>query len=134
MYQEPVIVSRSNPAVKAILAMTYPTYRGRKIGVVVCDSVTFHDTNWCEGSRTQYKAIKYTAGGFSVSTFVAPAPWVNVVEGSTVMLPADCLIVAHSIFCGRDCGITIYHSAGNTLRLTPADRPRLTVEPEAVSA
>jgi hypothetical protein len=31
-----------------------------------------------------------------------------MVEGATVELPADAMIVTHAMCCGQDCGITIY--------------------------
>lgn len=43
-----------------------------------------------------------------MATFSAPAPWINPVEGKTVELSPEVLIVEHSIFCGKDSGITVY--------------------------
>ena len=41
-------------------------------------------------------------------SFHPPAPWVNPIEGKRVEVPEGVAVVEHSIFCGKDCGITIY--------------------------
>jgi hypothetical protein len=91
--------------VKAIIEQTYPDYNGRKFTVEAAERVTFYDTNWSGGTRSQYVAM--TRDG-KTGTFTAPAPWVNRLEGQTVDLPEDVIIVKHSIFCGQDCGIRFY--------------------------
>jgi hypothetical protein len=88
-----------------VLSKTFPEYRGRTIKVEFTDKVTFYDTNWGGGSRNFYHAVR--ADGRD-SRLVVPAPWVNAIEGKSIELPADVLIVEHTIFCGQDCGITIY--------------------------
>lgn len=90
---------------KPILDATFPEYTGRKITVEFAERVTFYDTNWGDGTRNFYHGLR--ADGSS-KRLVVPAPWVNPVEGKTMELPADVLIVEHAIFCGRDCGITIF--------------------------
>ena len=99
-----------------IIKATFPEYRGRKIKVEFRPEVTFYDTNWGGGSRNQYAAVK--ADGTKARLNV-PAPWLNVVEGATVPLPADVLIVEHSIFCGKDCGLTIYANPVNLPKWLP---------------
>lgn len=91
--------------VEPIIKATFPTYRGRKISVCFTDKVTFSDTNWGDGSRNFYAALR--SDGRNARLHV-PAPWVNPIEGMTIDLPADVLIIEHSIFCGQDCGIRIY--------------------------
>jgi len=88
-----------------VLKASFPEYRGRTIRVDFSGTVCFHDTNWGDGSRNYYHGVK--ADGTS-KRMVVPAPWVNPVEGKTMLIPSDVLIVEHSIFCGHDCGITIY--------------------------
>lgn len=102
-------------AVKEIVKVTFPEYRGRTFKVQYTESVTFHDTNWGGGSRTEYKIVKR---GVGVAKVTVDAPWCNVIEGQTVELDHDHLIVAHSVFCGHDCGITVYaHPMLETQRL-----------------
>lgn len=90
---------------KPLLDATFPNYNGRKIALEFTDKVTFYDTNWGGSSRNYYHAVK--ADG-SNSRLTVPAPWVNAIEGKTFDMTTGVLIVEHTIFCGQDCGITIY--------------------------
>lgn len=89
----------------SILAATFPEYRGRSIKVVFENTITFYDTNWGGGTRNVYKAI---ASDGRVAQLQVPAPWLNMVEGKSVEIPQNALVVEHSDFCGHDCGITIH--------------------------
>ena len=93
--------AQAHPIVKE----TFPDYRGRKFTLKFQERVTFYDTNWGGGTRNKYAFIR--SDGVT-AVFNAPAPWINPVEGQTMELPQDVMIVEHSIFCGKDCGITIY--------------------------
>jgi len=90
---------------KPIVGQVFPNYKGRKFRIEFTKTVTFHDTNWGGGTRNYYAAV--TADGRAGNMHV-PAPWVNPVEGKTVPLPPDVLLVEHAIFCGKDLGIRIY--------------------------
>jgi hypothetical protein len=90
-----------------IIAATFPNYKGRKIRLEHVAKVTFSDTNWCEGSRSQYAAMA-TNGQSEVLNMKGVAPWNNPIEGKTFPLPPGYLIVEHTIFCGKDCGLTVY--------------------------
>jgi len=91
--------------VKDIVKATFPEYKGRTFRVEFTARVSFYDTNWGGGTRNSYAAIK--SDGRTARLSVS-APWLNVVEGKVVDLPADVLIVKHTILCGKDLGITIY--------------------------
>ena len=106
-------VRKSNPAVKAIIQATFPSYRGRTVSVDASGAVGFYDTNWGGGTKNTYRAVTYRVDqGQLVITDTdrlhAPAPWVNPIEGKRVEVPEGVAVVEHSIFCGKDCGITIY--------------------------
>ena len=90
---------------KVIVKATFPQYTGRKFKIEFTDKITFYDTNWGGGSRNYYAAV--SSDGKTIHLHV-PAPWVNPVEGATLPMPEDALIVEHSIFCGQDMGIRIY--------------------------
>jgi hypothetical protein len=89
------------PIVKA----TFPNYKGRTFHIEFTNKVTFFDTNWGGGSRNSYAAVRSDG---KTAKLGVPAPWINPVEGKSIELPEDVLVVEHSIFCGKDCGITIY--------------------------
>lgn len=102
---------------KPIVDVTFPEYTGRKITVRFQTSVTFYDTNWDGGTKSDYAAVNVDG---RTGRFEAPAPWINPLEGKTVNLPVDVLIVKHSYFCGQDAGITIYAHPANAPRLLTA--------------
>lgn len=88
-----------------VVNRTFPDYNGRKFTVEAAEKVTFYDTNWSGGTCNKYAAM--TRDG-QTGFFTAPAPWVNLLEGKTVDLPEDVIIVEHSHFCGHDMGLRFY--------------------------
>ena len=93
--------------VKDILKATFPEYRGRTFKVEFAPTITFHDTNWGGGTKNTYAIIGSDGRTARLSV---PAPWINPVEGKTVEMPTNALVVKHTVFCGKDLGITIYAS------------------------
>jgi len=89
----------------SILNATFPEYRGHKVTVEFTDKVHIYDTNWGGGTKNTYKAI---AGNGRLTTVFVPAPWENMIEGTSYPLGTNVLVVMHSHFCGKDCGITIF--------------------------
>lgn len=90
---------------KEILAQTFPEYRGRKIRLAFTTEVVLSDVNWGGGSKNTYHGVTANANG---KRLVVPAPWNHHLEGAVVPLTKDLMIVEHTMFCGEDCGITIY--------------------------
>jgi len=90
---------------RGILKSTYPEYRGRKFTIEFVPTLMIYNTNWAGGSRNTYTAI---ASNGKTARLSIPAPWVNIVEGKTIEITPNIMIVKHCIFCGRDLGITIY--------------------------
>lgn len=92
--------------VRPILMASFPGYNGRKFQVEFTDAVWFSDTNWGGGSRTYYRFVNMDNG--MNAALSVPAPWNNPYEGQRMELPENIVVVAHSIFCGQDMGITFY--------------------------
>jgi hypothetical protein len=103
-----VKLSQTNPEVKKIIKATYPNYKGRK--VFFNDQVPTHELRsyWDEGSRTYYAFYQPSTG--TVWPLGSNHPWFerNKPAPTCEKMPDDVCLVAHSIFCGKDCGITIY--------------------------
>lgn len=93
---------------KKIAKQAFPDYKGRKYAINQKGSLTLYNTNWGGGSRNYYTAYNYENGKFA--PLANYSPWFNPAEGSTVVIPPFCCVIEHSIFCGHDCGITIYLS------------------------
>ena len=100
----------STKQAKPILQKTFPQYKGRKIRVELANKVYIHDTNWSGGTRNKYMALQ-SNGDFNA--YNAPAPWVNKEEGKAIDMVPGMMIVMHTIFCGKDIGITIYIHPSN---------------------
>lgn len=90
---------------RPVVSAAFPQYKGRTVNIEFRNTLTFNDTNWGGGSHNSYATV--SADG-KARHLIVPAPWGNAVEGKTVEMPTNVLVVEHSIFCGQDCGITIY--------------------------
>lgn len=95
----------SRKQVRRIIQAAFPDWNGRKITVRVCDTVAFHDLNWCEGTRNEYRAVRNDG---ATAGMAVRAPWVEQREGAMVAMVPGILVVEHSVFCGNDCGLTIH--------------------------
>lgn len=94
-------------------------YRGRKFKMRVSESVSVsnHEGYWDGGSRTLHFACRTSDGQVLALDDTRKHPF-HVRPGSTVYKTEPGIaIVAHSIFCGKDTGLTFY--------VHPVDAPRL---------
>jgi hypothetical protein len=91
--------------IRPILEVTFPGYKGRTFSLTFRERFTFHDLNWGGGTRNHYAFVR--SDGESVHLRV-PAPWAHDLEGRTVDVPTDLLIVEHCTFCGKDLGVRVY--------------------------
>lgn len=111
-------VSKSDKAIKPILTACYPEWKGRKVSLAVCASYQMSDY-WSEGSRNFVKAY-YLPNGSTAET----SPWANIPwdkrATARVQIPAGVALVEHSIFCGKDAGVTIYVGADDLTKLLPS--------------
>ena len=98
-------IKANKAQVRAILNAAFPEYRGRKFKVEFAETITFWDTYWSGGTKNTYVAIMSDG---RAARLTVKAPWLSTVEGETSDVLSDMLIVKHSIFCGKDLGITIY--------------------------
>lgn len=101
----------SNPEVKKVIKATFPNYRGRK--VFFSTDIPNYELRsyWDGGSRDYYVFFQPATGktwnlGSNHPFFEAnkPAPLAEA-------MPENVCLVRHTIFCGKDCGITIYAKA-----------------------
>ena len=114
--RDPIAVKRAD--ILALINATFPDYRGRKFKVIASGRVFFSDLNWSGGSRSQYRAC--TLDGKLTGTmdkYNHAHPWDHQAEGKTCEIPRGACVVRHSIFCGKDTGLTVY--------IHPEDMPKL---------
>lgn len=100
---------------------TVDRYAGRTFYAEICERVTLPSDSgvWGGGSRDTYSLVRL-ADGESVRdpmTHVAPYLGSGRADRDVPMTPGFA-VVGHSIFCGKDCGLTFYlHPADAALML-----------------
>lgn len=111
-------VSKTDKSIKAVLAATYPEWKGRK--VFVQGATSYQMSNyWSEGSRNFVKAYNLATGVAADPSGISQTPFHSSAH-ATVEIPKDAVLVEHSIFCGKDTGVTIYVNPINLVKFLPA--------------
>ena len=117
-------VSITDPLIKRIIRATYPTYRGRKIRIVPQRYPLNCKSYWDGGSRDYFAFVRLDT--FAVAPMPAQSAFDKNIRGAeAVTLPPGIICVEHSIFCGRDTGITIHVNPENLVSMLPASHPAL---------
>ncbi len=113
-------LSSSSPMVKAFARATFPAYRGRKFRLVTCERVSLSGTFWDGGSRSSYAAFTLADSPRSASLpQYAPPQFGGPRETPVVELKPGYAIAEHSIFCGKDTGLTFYIHPSDATPLLP---------------
>ena len=101
-------------------------YDGKKFKAEVCLSVTIpsHAGLWDGSSREVYTVTRLDDGAEYRPAFMGLPPWDNR-RGVEVKLEPGIAVVKHSIFCGRDMGLTFYVHPDNAAALLPPPAPEL---------
>lgn len=98
----------------------FTSYKGRKLKAVVCEKVTLSDTYWSGGTRSTYTAMQLSTGErVAIARNSAPSIFGTDYDGTNFPLKPDIAIVEHSIFCGKDMGLTFYVHPDNAAKLLP---------------
>ena len=84
----------------------YPNYRGRKFALVGVDGPISVRSYWDGGSRTTFRVVR---SDYAALALPSSHPVFDAVTGADEMeIPPGAAVVAHSIFCGKDMGLTLY--------------------------
>lgn len=97
----------------------FPSYRGRKFTVTEIPNPSgfeLYGCYWSGGSKSTYAGVRLVSG--KVGWFGGINP-LREREPKTDV-PLDCAIVEHSIFCGKDAGLTLHLRPENMAKLLPA--------------
>lgn len=94
-------------------------YSGRKFQASIHASVTLSNGYWDGGSRSTYVAVNLETGETSGADPAIKNPF-RCPQSPTVELQPGLAIVEHSIFCGKDSGITIHLHPSNVVQFLPA--------------
>lgn len=99
--------------------LAFPDYTGRKFQVHVCESVNIRSC-WEGGSRDFFKFVRLHDMFCSAEMPQQSAYDAPIRGGDDVKLVPGLVCVEHSIFCGKDTGITIHVHAENAPKYLPA--------------
>ena len=104
--------AQDRKAVKHIIAACFPNYTGRKISVQPATKAPKElRSYWDGGSKDNYAF--YNLDTKEVLTVHSNHPFFERNQPSQLReLPAHIVLAEHSIFCGKDCGITLYGHIG----------------------
>ena len=97
------------PALRSLLRITFPDYRGRKYQLKMVRSVTLLDRDWSGGTHADYMVLRDIGNGIETAETPPFSPMAPAAAyAPTIDLPAGYVVVSHRWFCGHDCGITVY--------------------------
>lgn len=111
-------VSGREPIIAAIVRATFPTYRGRKFRVQVSDAPINAASSWEGGSRDYFRFVNLATFD-ATATMPAQSAFDRPAGIGAVPMPAGFACVRHSIFCGKDTGLTIIVRPDNAAPLLP---------------
>lgn len=106
------------PEIVAMLQKTFPSYSGNKIQIKLFKGPMGLNSYWDSGSRDYYVILEMATGklleiGSNHPTF-EPGK-LNHIDG---LLPGF-LVAKHTIFCGKDMGVTFFLNSENLTPLLP---------------
>ena len=109
---------------------TFPAYTGRKFHIST-SIPTQLDSYWDGGSRDSYSFYNLQTGEtYAVHT---NHPFFEKDQPRKLNeLPPDVVLVEHSIFCGKDHGLTLYARAETITPMLPASTDELTADEKLV--
>ena len=123
-----VEVSRKIPAVAAVIGAAFPDYHGRKVVVVAAEWHRVWDF-WDGGSREYTKVVRLSDLKVVDSSSLPESMRQSRDEGNPLSLaitdrplylPPGFAVVVHSIYCGRDAGVTIKVNPDCSTKFLPA--------------
>ena len=109
-------------------------YDGKKFKARVCERVTIPMTAglWSGGSRDTYSLVEFETGREMAASDNMSAPWNPGRKDREIELKPGFCVVEHSIFCGRDMGLTFYVHPDNAAKLLPAPVAELSAHEKIV--
>ena len=97
------------------------SYSGKQFKAIVTESVTIpiYAGLWSGGSRDTYRVVRLSDGATIEPVRHNAAPWDSGRAERKVDLEPGIAVVEHSIFCGKDAGLTFYVHPANATALLP---------------
>lgn len=109
-------------------------YAGARFKAEPCESVYIPSDAglWSGGTRDSYSAIELATGRTSPVGFQNTSPWNNERKEASVPLKPGMAIVKHSMFCGKDMGLTFYVHPADIAALVPHNAAETLTETETM--
>jgi hypothetical protein len=105
--------------IRSLVSRAYPSYNGRKFRLDVSDSPINCASYWDGGSRDYFVFANLATGEVS-QQLPAQSAFDKPIRGiQDVTLPLGFVCLEHSIFCGKDIGITIHVLPENAAKFLP---------------
>ena len=98
----------------------FPGYTGRKFRVRVSDIPIDTRSYWGDGSRDYFVFVSLADSRASMPVPAQSAFDKRIPGAESVTIPEGFACVEHSIFCGKDMGLTIHINPANAANLLPA--------------
>jgi hypothetical protein len=97
-------------------------YKGKKFKAIVCIETTIPSDIglWSGGNRDTYSAIDLATGRQIPLPGQLSSPWDSSRADHTVAIKPGFALVRHTLFCGKDLGLTFYLHPDNAARMLPA--------------
>ena len=109
---------------KRLFKVAFPSYAGRKFKIRAVSGSVNMRSSWGGGSRDYFKVVSFCGETFEMP---AQSMFDQKVEGSDAfMIPEGMAVVQHSIFNGKDMGLTIIVPEQRVKGLLPAPKFELT--------
>lgn len=128
-YAEPVYL---NP--DQVPSSLRQSYTGKMFKARICDTVTIPaDAGlWDGGSRDTYTVIRMADGATIPAARHNAAPWDSNRQNRVVTLEPGICVVEHTMFCGKDMGLTFHIRADDVASMLPPPADELTREQKIV--
>ena len=104
-------------------------YSGKQFKAQAAESVTVPmDAGlWSGGTRDTYRHIRLSDGATVAAVNHNASPFGNARHDVTITLQPGYAVILHSLFCGKDMGITFFVHPDNIAALLPAPAADLTL-------
>jgi hypothetical protein len=103
------------------------SYSGKQFKAVLTDSFTIPNNAglWDGGSRETFRYVRLSDGSAVASPNQSSAPWSGERKEIDCMISPEIAVVCHSMFCGKDMGLTFYIHPDAAQKLLPAPSAEL---------
>lgn len=105
---------------RELVKLAFPDYRGRKITETIETRPVDVTSYWDGGSRDYFVAIDLRTGRIAPIKQNGTPYDGGPIAPNGVLIPAWGALVRHSIFCGKDCGVTVMRGTVKTIETNNA--------------